>query len=233
MIIKTISQERLTIYISIFIILSFNVKLFEILFSSLFSEYLFLIFSYLSLLAILLSSILLTVCYRNTIKPLLINLLLVTSVFGYVVNNFDLVFEKDIITGLDNLNLINFKSILYILVLGILPSYFLFKIKLTEFPLKNTLWRRAKALLILILCFILLALGLSKLVNFPLRHDNLVVGHLLKIAKVAIPAKNLIMRRDMDDKMALIKTKASCAFCNLSQANFKEVDLNGVDLINH
>jgi len=54
--------------------------------------------------------------------------------------------------------------------------------------------------------------------------------HLINIAKVAIPLRNLILLRSVDDKIALIKSSGSCPFCDLSNGNFKGADLKGVDL---
>jgi len=53
---------------------------------------------------------------------------------------------------------------------------------------------------------------------------------LINIAKVAIPLKNLILMRNLDDKIALLKSSGSCIFCDLTQGNFKGSDLKGVDL---
>ena len=54
--------------------------------------------------------------------------------------------------------------------------------------------------------------------------------HLINLAKVAIPLKNLILMRNLDDKIALLKSSGSCIYCDLSNGNFKESDLKGVDL---
>jgi len=54
--------------------------------------------------------------------------------------------------------------------------------------------------------------------------------HILKTAKVVIPIKNFIMMRNGDDKIELLKSSGSCAFCNLSKLNFNGADLTGVDL---
>ena len=54
--------------------------------------------------------------------------------------------------------------------------------------------------------------------------------HLINIAKIAIPLKNLILMRNIDDKIALLKSSGSCVFCDLSNGNFKGSDLKGVDL---
>jgi uncharacterized protein YjbI with pentapeptide repeats len=53
---------------------------------------------------------------------------------------------------------------------------------------------------------------------------------LINVAKIAIPLKNLILMRNIDDKIALLKSSGSCIFCDLTQGNFKGSDLKGVDL---
>jgi len=54
--------------------------------------------------------------------------------------------------------------------------------------------------------------------------------HLINIAKVLTPIKNFILMRNLDDKIALLKSSGACVFCDLSQGNFKGMDLEGVDL---
>jgi uncharacterized protein YjbI with pentapeptide repeats len=53
---------------------------------------------------------------------------------------------------------------------------------------------------------------------------------LISIAKVAIPLKDQILLRSLDDQIALIKSSGSCTFCDLTQVNLTGVDLSGVDL---
>jgi uncharacterized protein YjbI with pentapeptide repeats len=233
---KTFSVVKLTIYIAIFVTLTVNSNLIEIILFSPFSEHSFLILSFLTLFAILSAALLLTICYRNTLKPILVTLLIFFSIFNYVFNNFGLVFEQNIFfkttnsITLDFIKLINFKLFLYILLLGILPSYFLIRAKLTEFSLKEKMWQKFKVFLILIILFVLLATGFSKLVNFPLGPTNPISVHLINIAKVAIPLRNFILRKGIDDKIALIENTGSCVFCNLSQVNFNGKNLKNVDL---
>ena len=81
------------------------------------------------------------------------------------------------------------------------------------------------ALLILALLFILGKNYISEVVNSPS-----IKIHLINIAKVAIPLKNLILMRNVDDKIALLESSGSCVFCDLTQGNFKGSDLKGVDL---
>jgi uncharacterized protein YjbI with pentapeptide repeats len=81
------------------------------------------------------------------------------------------------------------------------------------------------ALLILALLFILGKNYISEVVKSPSIRI-----HLINIAKVAIPLKNLILMRDVDDKIALLESSGSCVFCDLTQGNFKGSNLKGVDL---
>ena len=67
------------------------------------------------------------------------------------------------------------------------------------------------ALLILALLFILGKSYISEVVKSPSIRI-----HLINIAKVAIPLKNLILMRNIDDKIALLKSSGSCVFCDLT-----------------
>ena len=231
------SQVRLIIFIAAFITLTGNSKLLEktLLVYPLSENWLF-VCSLLIWLFVFLSALLLIFCYRNTIKPILIILLMISSIISYAVNNFDLVFDHNMIANTfetnttEFLDQANFKSFLYLLLLGLLPSYFVIKTEIIELPLKSQLLQRAKAFVIMILIFILLIFGFSKLVDFPLRQDHPIRIHLINIAKVAIPLKNLILMRNVDDKIALLKSSGSCVFCDLNQGDFKGNDLKGVDL---
>lgn len=53
---------------------------------------------------------------------------------------------------------------------------------------------------------------------------------LISIAKVAIPIKNQILLRSLDDQIALIKSTGSCTFCDLTYVNLTGIDLSRVDL---
>ena len=231
------SQVRLIIFIAAFITLTGNSKLLEktLLVYPLSENWLF-VCSLLIWLFVFLSALLLIFCYRNTIKPILIILLMISSIVSYAMNNFDLVFDHNMIANTfetnttEFLDQVNFKSFLYLLLLGLLPSYFVIKTEIIELPLKSQLLQRAKAFVIMILIFILLIFGFSKLVDFPLRQDHPIRIHLINIAKVAIPLKNLILMRNVEDKIALLKSSGSCVFCDLNQGDFKGNDLKGVDL---
>ena len=116
------SQVRLIIFIAAFITLTGNSKLLEktLLVYPLSENWLF-VCSLLIWLFVFLSALLLIFCYRNTIKPILIILLMISSIVSYAVNNFGLVFDHNMITNTfetnttEFLDQANFKSFLYLL----------------------------------------------------------------------------------------------------------------------
>jgi len=169
MLYKKLSQVRLIIFIAAFITLTGNSKFLEktLLVYPLSENWLF-ICSLLIWLFVFLSALLLIFCYRHTIKPILIILLMTSSIASYAANNFGIVFDHNMIANTfetnttEFLELVNFKSFLYLLLLGLLPSYFVIKTEITELPLKSQLWQRAKAFVIMILIFSLLIIGFFK-----------------------------------------------------------------------
>ena len=169
MLYKKLSQVRLIIFIAVFITLTGNSKFLEktLLVYPLTENWLF-ICSLFVWLFVFLSALLLIFCYRHTIKPILIILLMISSIVSYAANNFGIVFDHNMIANTfetntaEFLELVNFKSFLYLLLLGLLPSYFVIKTEMTELSLKSQLWQRAKAFVIMILIFILLVIGFSK-----------------------------------------------------------------------
>jgi uncharacterized protein YjbI with pentapeptide repeats len=104
-----------------------------------------------------------------------------------------------------------------------------------QFKLFNNFNKKKIALIALIILALLFILGnynreviksyISEVVTSPS-----IRVHLVNIAKVAIPLKNLILMRGDDDQIALLRSSGSCTFCDLSQVNFKGSDLKGVDL---
>jgi hypothetical protein len=105
-----------------------------------------------------------------------------------------------------------------------------------KFKLFNNFNTKKKIALIAVLIFALL----FTMVNYNREViksylDELVVSPsirtpLINIAKVAIPLGNLVLMRNVDDKIALLKSSRSCTFCNLSNGNFIGRDLKSVDL---
>jgi len=86
-----------------------------------------------------------------------------------------------------------------------------------------------KSLVIAFLTFLLLLIFSKNYISGALQNPSISI-HLVNIAKVVIPLKNLILIRDIDEKIVLLETKKSCVFCDLSQGDLNGLDLKGADL---
>ena len=119
-------------------------------------------------LFVFLSALLLLLCYRHTIKPILIILLMISSIVSYSTNNFGIVFDHNMIANTfetnttELLDLVSFKSFIYLLFFGLLPSYFVWTTTITKLSLKNQLWQRIKAFVIMMFIFVLLIMSFYK-----------------------------------------------------------------------
>ena len=98
-----------------------------------------------------------------------------------------------------------------------------------KFKLFNNFNTKKKIALIVLLIIALLFISGKNYISEVAKVPSIKI-QLINIAKVAIPFKNLILMRNIDDKISLLKSSGSCVFCNLTQGNFKGNDLKGVDL---
>jgi uncharacterized protein YjbI with pentapeptide repeats len=98
-----------------------------------------------------------------------------------------------------------------------------------NFKFFNNFNKKIFFLLIALLIFASLFV-LARDIDKQLAKAPFIRAQIINIAKIAIPIKNLILMRNIDDKIASFKSSGSCIFCNLSQGNFKENDLKGIDL---
>jgi lipid A ethanolaminephosphotransferase len=154
---KKLSQIYLVLFVSAFLTITGNFTFFEktILVYPLSENWPFLGSLFL-LLFTLLAALLLIFCYKKTIKPILILLLLISAIVSYSTNNYGIVFDHNMITNTfetdtsEFLDLVSFKSILYFFIFGLLPSIAVWKVKLKEISFKAQFWERVKAFLILV-----------------------------------------------------------------------------------
>ena len=79
-------------------------------------------------------------CYKHTIKPVLITVLLVSSFSAYFMDSYHVIIDDAMIDNIVNtdiaesLDLISPKLILYLLLLGILPSALIYRVKIPNSP---------------------------------------------------------------------------------------------------
>ena len=166
---KEISQVNLILFVTGFLTITGNFTFFEktILVYPI-SENLFFLFSLFFFLFNFLAVLLLLISFRWTIKPILIFLLLVSASVSFSINNYGIVFDHNMIANtfesdLSELqDLASIKLIIYLFIFGLLPSIFVWKVKLKKISFKSQLWNRLRALLILTIVFIIIILTFSK-----------------------------------------------------------------------
>ena len=163
------TQVRLILIVAAFLTLTGNFTFLEktILVYPFSDNWLF-VSSLLVWLFVFLSALLLLLCYRHTIKPILIILLMISSLVSYSTINYGIVFDHNMIantfetSSTEFLDLVTFKSFMYLLFFGLLPSYFVWATTITKLPLRNLFFQRIIALLIMIFIFILLTMSFYK-----------------------------------------------------------------------
>ena len=145
---QQISQMRLVLLVSAFITLTGNFTFFEktILVYPLTQNTLF-VTSLFVWLFVFLSVLLLLLCFRHTIKPILIILLMTSALVAYAFNNYGIVVDENMISSVfetnasESLDLVSYKLIPYVLFLGILPSFFVWRVELTRLSIRSQIGR--------------------------------------------------------------------------------------------
>jgi len=166
---QKISTTRIVLIVAAFLTLTGNTKFFsETLVVYPWSENAFFIISLSIWLFSFLAVLLLIVSYRYSVKPILITLLLVSSIVSYFANNYGIVIDDSMIINTletnttETMDLFTMKLAFYFLVLGILPSYWVYKAQITSSKLLQQIWSKLKAIIILIIVFVLVTLAFSK-----------------------------------------------------------------------
>jgi lipid A ethanolaminephosphotransferase len=105
---------------------------------------------------------------RYTIKTILIIMLGVSSVTSYFMNCYHVVIDSDMIRNAlqtnieESCDLYNIKLILYIFLLGILPSVFIYKVKMVESTFRVEAYKKIKILLLSFLTIVVMLFSFSK-----------------------------------------------------------------------
>lgn len=105
---------------------------------------------------------------RHTIKPALITLLLVTSATAYFMDAYDVVIDSHMIQNLletnvkESTDLLSLKQLLYTIVLGVIPSFIVYRIKIIPMSLKETLIDKAKVILTALVVALVVIFAFSK-----------------------------------------------------------------------
>jgi len=106
--------------------------------------------------------------YKYTLKPVLISVLLISAVASYFMDSYNIILDENMLRNTLQTNfseafdLINIKLIIYFLILGVLPSYLVYKVKVREYSFKSGLINKAKLILISALTITLIIFSFSK-----------------------------------------------------------------------
>ncbi|HIB97855.1 MAG TPA: phosphoethanolamine--lipid A transferase [Candidatus Thioglobus sp.] len=166
---QKISLISLVLIVSLFVTLVGNVKFFTetVVVYPLHDNLAFVVSLFIWLFAFL-SIALLLVAYRYSVKPILIFILLASSIVSYFSNNYGTVFNDNMIVNsmetnlAESMDLFSIKLAAYFVMLGILPSVWVYRVTLQDHSFNAQLWRRFRAIVVLIIVFVLVTLAFSK-----------------------------------------------------------------------
>ena len=166
---QQMSQMRLVLLVSAFITLTGNFTFFKqaILIFPLEQNFFF-VSSFVVWLFTFLSAILIVACYRFTIKPILIILLITSAITSYATNNYGIIVNDHMIASIIETNsdeafdLLTVKLVFYVVFLGILPSYLVSKVNIKRLSLGHQIKQRLQALVGVSLLCVLVVASFSK-----------------------------------------------------------------------
>ncbi len=91
-------------------------------------------------------------CTRHTIKPVLIGVLILSALAACFMDSYNVVIDAQMIDNVlhtnlsESLDLFNFRLLLYVFLLGLLPAWLILRLPLREAPLRANLMARLKLL---------------------------------------------------------------------------------------
>lgn len=168
---KNITQIKLIAFTALFFVLFDNVAFFqnvaEIYPLSSFENIAFILslavilFAFTVLLFTLLSS-------KYTTKPFLITAVMVSSLTNYFMNTYHVVIDDSMIRNAmqtdmhESIDLFTIKQLMYILLLGILPAFLIYKTKIEYGSLKSEMILKAKTILLSALLIVIVLFSFNK-----------------------------------------------------------------------
>lgn len=118
------------------------------------------------------------VCHKHTTKPVLITVLLISSLAGYYMNSYNVVIDEDMINNIlqtnihETADLLSINLFLYFVFLGILPSVLVYRTEIEYRPLKSEVMTKLKVIMISLLVIVSTALVFSKFYASFLREHK-------------------------------------------------------------
>jgi len=106
--------------------------------------------------------------WRYTLKPVLITILLVSSLVAYFMDAYDVVIDNHMIQNLletnikESVDLLSLKQVLYFIVLGVIPSLAVYRMKIIPVTFKATLIDKVKVIAIALAIAVTVIFSFSK-----------------------------------------------------------------------
>ena len=166
---QQMSQMRLILLVAAFMTLTVNFTFLEqaILIFPLEQNFLFVSSLFIWLFTFL-SALLILVCYRHTIKPILIFLLITSAIASYASNHYGIIIDEHMIASIietnsaETFDLLSIELVIYVFLLGIVPAYFVAKTKIERLTVKKKFIQRLKTLVGVSLVCVLVIVSFSK-----------------------------------------------------------------------
>lgn len=149
---KNITTSRLIVFLSIFFVVFTNISFFlnVIEVYSLSQKNIPFLVSLSVVLTCVIIFLLSLTCYKYTTKPIVVLLLLMSSLTSYFMDSYNIVIDEPMIQNTvktdieESLDLISFKMFLYLILLGIIPSILVYKLNIKYASIKKEIISRLK-----------------------------------------------------------------------------------------
>ncbi|MCK9374029.1 MAG: phosphoethanolamine--lipid A transferase [Sulfuricurvum sp.] len=105
---------------------------------------------------------------RYLLKPLLITIVLISSLVSYFMNTYDIVVDTHMIQNVletnmsESMDLLSIQQIAYFFLLGVVPSIFIYRLKIEVLPLKASIIDKTKTIAIALGVVIVIIFAFSK-----------------------------------------------------------------------
>ena len=164
------TNSKLVILVSTFLVLFGNVSFFKEVTDvyTLSLNNIAFLGSLVVLLACLIALLLTLITFKFTTKPTLILVLLVSSLTSYFMNSYSVVIDHTMIQNIvrtnidESVDLFSYKLVIYFLILGVLPSLFIYQVKIENGSLKTELVAKLKVIFVSLLIMATLILMFSR-----------------------------------------------------------------------
>ena len=167
---KNISFFLLIVLVSLWIVFFDNLAFFEQLTAvyPLSVEYAPFLLSQVVVLTLVFMLIFTLLGWKYTLKPIFIFMLMLTSIQNYFMLTYNILVDKTMIENVlqtdssEAMDLLNIKLILFVLFLGLLPSWFVWRSKIHYGTFKQLIWTKVKMFVSIILLVWLMLFMFSK-----------------------------------------------------------------------